>query len=81
VCCADGDAGGYFLVADIKSSGMDGLQWSKWLATEKGVACVPLVVFYAERPAGVSFQCTLVRFAICKSRTTIDEACRKLLAK
>ena len=61
-------------------AGMDGMQWSKWLAAEKGVACVPLVVFYAERPSGAAFQCTLVRFAICKSRATIDEACSKLLA-
>eukprot|EP00036_Acanthoecidae_sp_10tr_P016889 CAMPEP_0206311756 /NCGR_PEP_ID=MMETSP0106_2-20121207/13630_1 /ASSEMBLY_ACC=CAM_ASM_000206 /TAXON_ID=81532 /ORGANISM="Acanthoeca-like sp., Strain 10tr" /LENGTH=404 /DNA_ID=CAMNT_0053743019 /DNA_START=38 /DNA_END=1252 /DNA_ORIENTATION=+ len=80
VCCADGDVGGYFLVADVAASRMDGLAFSKWLATEKGVACVPLMVFYEGRPKGVPFECTLVRFAICKPRETIELACKKLLA-
>lgn len=78
VCCAAGDVGGYFLVADIQSSGMDGLEFCKWLASEKGVACVPLMVFYQSRPEGVDFNCTLVRFAICKPKSTIEAACLKL---
>jgi aspartate/methionine/tyrosine aminotransferase len=79
VCCADGDAGGYFLVADVHKSGMDGMAFSKWLAAEKGVACVPLMVFYQGRPEDDPFTCTLVRFAICKPQETIETACQKLL--
>ena len=80
VCCAEGDVGGYFLVADIGKSGKDGLAWCQWLAAEKGVACVPLVVFYEGRSSDVPFECSLVRFAICKPRETIELACQKLTA-
>ena len=50
VCCVNGDVGGYFLVADIAASGMDAMVFCKWLAAEKGVACVPLSVFYSAKP-------------------------------
>eukprot|EP00041_Stephanoeca_diplocostata_P010434 m.166070 g.166070 ORF g.166070 m.166070 type:complete len:298 (+) comp18146_c1_seq1:913-1806(+) len=79
VCCIDGEVGGYFLVADISSSGMDGMTFAKWLAKEKGVACVPLQVFYTPRANDPDWKCSLVRFAICKEPATIDTACAKLI--
>lgn len=78
VCAADGQIGGYFLVADVSSTGKTDLEFCKWIATEKGVAAVPLTVFYAPKPEG--WKCHLVRFAICKKRPTIIEACAKLTA-
>lgn len=78
VCCQGGDVGGYFLVCDVKSSGKSGLEWAKWLAAERGVACVPLSVFYEPR-VDPTWTCTLVRFAICKQRETIVKACAKLV--
>jgi len=81
VCCADGTVGGYFLVADVASTGKTALEFCKWLASEKKVAAVPLGVFYEPRPEGSDWSCSLVRFAICKQGATIEEACKKLAAK
>ena len=81
VCRAEGGAvGGYFLVADVAASGMDAFEYVKWLATEKKVAAVPLSVFYTPRPEGSDWRCTLVRFAICKERATIEAAVANLKA-
>lgn len=78
VCAADGQVGGYFLVADVSSTGKTDLEFCRWIAQEKGVAAVPLTVFYSPQPEG--WKCHLVRFAICKKRPTILEACEKLTA-
>eukprot|EP00039_Didymoeca_costata_P023829 m.8468 g.8468 ORF g.8468 m.8468 type:complete len:399 (+) comp3903_c0_seq1:114-1310(+) len=78
VCAAAGKTGGYFLVADVKSTGKSAMEYCRWLAKEKGVAAVPLDVFYAPRDR--DWRCSLVRFAICKRHETIVEACTKILA-
>eukprot|EP00043_Microstomoeca_roanoka_P008642 m.83075 g.83075 ORF g.83075 m.83075 type:complete len:433 (+) comp14330_c0_seq5:227-1525(+) len=71
--------GGYFLVADVSSTGMDATTFCHWLAKTKKVACVPMSVFFAD-PTD-SQVANLVRFAICKQPSTIKAACEKLLAQ
>ena len=67
--------GGYFLVADVSASGLDAMAFCRRLAQQHCVAAVPLSVFCAaETPATRS----LVRFAVCKRRETIQEACAHL---
>ena len=39
-------SGGYFLVADVRATGMSDLEYVTWLATRHGVAAVPLSVFF-----------------------------------
>jgi len=78
VCSVDGEIGGYFLVADVSGLGKTAIEFCKWLAEERKVACVPLDVFYEPRPADSDWSCSLVRFAICKQRETIEEACKKI---
>lgn len=77
---AGGGIGGYFLVADVAATGKDAMEFCKWLAATKKVACVPLSVFYQPRDDDPDWRCTLVRFAICKQRATIEAAVRQLLA-
>lgn len=81
VCAAEGEVGGYFLVANVKATGMTGMEYCTWLANEVKVAAVPLSVFYEARPDGDAWSGNyLVRFAICKQQATIEEACVKLEA-
>ena len=75
VCAAQG---GYFLVAE--TDGLADVEFCRWLAETKGVACTPMSVFYAT-PWPADAPCTLVRFTVCKSKELIDLACQKLLAK
>ncbi|EGD72300.1 aminotransferase class I and II [Salpingoeca rosetta] len=70
--------GGYFVIADVRSTGMDAMTFCKWLAAHKHVACVPLSLFSTD-PSDPHLS-TLVRFAICKKRETIHTACQKLNA-
>eukprot|EP00055_Hartaetosiga_balthica_P010362 m.43982 g.43982 ORF g.43982 m.43982 type:complete len:395 (+) comp7141_c3_seq1:22-1206(+) len=68
--------GGYFVIADASSTGMGGMDYCRWLAKTKKIACVPLSIFYETPDESVA---SLVRFAICKVESTIDTACKKLL--
>eukprot|EP01134_Creolimax_fragrantissima_P005464 CFRG5464T1 len=71
--------GGYFLIADVENTGKSDTEFVEWMVSNKGVAGVPMSVFYADVPAGVTpNKCTLVRFAICKKRETIAKACENL---
>jgi N-succinyldiaminopimelate aminotransferase len=68
----------YFLMADHSALGFaDDREACAWLTTEVGVAAIPPSVFYTRKELGRS----LVRFAFCKKRDTIDEACRRLRAR
>jgi len=66
--------GGYFLVAE--TDGMRDVDFCRKLAQEKGVVCTPLSPFYLNMQPEDT--CKLVRFTICKSRSYIEEACRKI---
>jgi len=73
VCPAQG---GYFLVCDVKSTGKTSVQFVEHLLTSKKVAGVPMDVFYF--PTENADPCTLVRFAVCKQKETIDAAIERL---
>jgi len=68
--------GGYFLIADVSGTGKTDTEFMRWLAETKGVICVPLSVFYASSNAPKS----LVRFAICKEKETIERAVNAIKA-
>ncbi|KNC87535.1 hypothetical protein SARC_00359 [Sphaeroforma arctica JP610] len=70
--------GGYFLIADVAKTGKSDTEFVEWLVKTKGVAAVPMSVFYQDPPAGTTKRCTLVRFAICKQEDTIAKACERL---
>ncbi|KAJ9463514.1 hypothetical protein DIPPA_26892 [Diplonema papillatum] len=63
-----------FLVADVSSTGKDDVEFVRWLAKEKGVAGVPLRMFFSPTPSGVLAPRSHVRFAICKDPAYIDQA-------
>ena len=69
--------GGYFLISETHDGEAD-IDFCRRLAEEKGVAAIPMSVFYstghwtAERP------CNLVRFTVCKSREYVQRACAAL---
>jgi aspartate/methionine/tyrosine aminotransferase len=76
--------GGYFLVADVSTTGLTSTEYCKALAGGAAkVACVPMDVFFdasKAKTSGVKTPDTLVRFAVCKQRATIlkcAEAIRK----
>ena len=71
--------GGYFLLANTLPTGMNGTAFCEWLAHNCGVSCAPLSVFYNGVEAE-SEENYIVRFAICKTRETIDAAVAKLEA-
>ena len=67
--------GGYFLCLDIhRLPGMDDLSFVQKLATKCGIAAIPMRLFYNNS----AIPRTLVRFAICKKRETIDKAIKAL---
>ena len=69
-------AGTYFILADFSElwSG-DDRSFAEHLAAEIGVAAVPPSVFYSARKEEGQ---RLMRFAFCKNRETLDEACARL---
>eukprot|EP00756_Hemistasia_phaeocysticola_P022224 Hpha_TRINITY_DN15820_c1_g18::TRINITY_DN15820_c1_g18_i1::g.187177::m.187177 len=71
VCPAEG---GYFLVADVGDTGLDDWEYCQWLAEDRKVAAIPMKMFYTETDT----RRTLVRFAICKEQSLIDEAAKRL---
>lgn len=74
VCPVDG---GYFLLANVRKTGMTAIDYCKWLVEHKKVACTPLFVFYTPKEEGAE-ENYLLRFAICKKRETIEKACEFL---
>jgi methionine aminotransferase len=72
-------AGTYFQIADYrKISHKNDVEFTRWMTTEKGIAAIPISVFYAKhtRPAGQ----TLVRFCFAKSPQTLEKASEILCA-
>eukprot|EP00512_Aurantiochytrium_limacinum_P008145 CAMPEP_0171535620 /NCGR_PEP_ID=MMETSP0959-20130129/17231_1 /TAXON_ID=87120 /ORGANISM="Aurantiochytrium limacinum, Strain ATCCMYA-1381" /LENGTH=408 /DNA_ID=CAMNT_0012081537 /DNA_START=54 /DNA_END=1280 /DNA_ORIENTATION=+ len=66
--------GGYFLVCDTRKTGKNDVEFARWMATAKGVVCVPMSVFHNN----VDAPDYLVRFAICKKPETIDAAVKAI---
>ena len=77
VCPAEG---GYFLVADVSSTGMTDMEYVHWSAKEKKVGCVPLGMFFAPNEDGSMKKSSLVRYAICKQRSLIEQAVKNISA-
>jgi len=66
--------GGYFIVADLSSTGLTDMQFIKAMIRAAAVACTPMSVFYTSTDAPAN----MVRFAICKNRQTIVDAIQRL---
>jgi len=63
-------AGTYFQLADYSEiSAYADTEFTRWMTTEKGVAAIPISVFYEIPPAQ-----QLVRFCFAKNDTTLEEA-------
>lgn len=75
VCPAQG---GYFLIADVSSTGKTDVEFFEWLADTKHVVCAPLSIFYADSHSPEAQKC--VRFAVCKTKAKIEQACAALSA-
>lgn len=72
------DTGGtYYVVADISSTGMTGVDFCMQLPVSKGVAAIPLAAF-TDNPEPWKYK---VRFAFCKRPEVIREAVRRLTAE
>ena len=68
--------GTYFMMADISHLGFaDDVAFCRHLTTQVGVAAIPPSAFYHNPTDGA----TLVRFAFCKTRETLEEARRRLV--
>jgi len=67
--------GAYFITADISGlTKTDGVEFSKWLIKEHGVAIIPSQKFYCNEERGLS----LVRFCFCKKDETLHQAAHRL---
>jgi methionine aminotransferase len=69
-------AGTYFQMADY--SGLDDrpdTEFANWLTTTRGVAAIPVSVFYAEPP-----EQRVVRFCFAKNDRTLEQAAERLCA-
>ena len=70
-------SGAYFIMADHSAFGeADDIAFCKRLIEDVGVAAIPPSAFYDDKSLGRS----LVRFAFCKKRETLEEAVRRLRA-
>jgi len=68
--------GTYFILADFSAlSDEPDREFARTLCRRHGVAAVPPSVFYSERPEEAR---SLLRFAFCKERATLEEAARRL---
>jgi len=65
--------GGYFLVADTTALKMDAMTFCDLMAEKAKVVAVPMATFYSEDPDP-----NLVRFALCKTEDTVQEAAARL---
>lgn len=69
------DTGGtYYVVADVSSTGLSGIDFCMQLPSTKGVAAIPLAAF-TDNPEPWKYK---VRFAFCKRPEVIREAVRRL---
>lgn len=68
--------GTYYLVADVSTTGMDGIEFCKQLPVTKGIAAIPLAAF-TDNPEPWRYK---VRFAFCKRPEVIREAVKRLNA-
>jgi methionine aminotransferase len=68
--------GAYFQLADYGAIAADqnDVQFCEWLVREKGVAAIPLSVFYANPPPGQR----LIRFCFAKETQTLEKAAARL---
>lgn len=67
--------GGYFQLVDYSEvSGLDDLEFCRWLTIEKGVTAIPLSPFYETPPAGQR----LARLCFAKNEATLDAAIERL---
>ncbi len=67
--------GGYFQLVDYSAvSGLDDLEFCRWLTIEKGVTAIPLSPFYDAPPAGQR----LARLCFAKNDATLDAAIERL---
>ncbi|WP_308606838.1 aminotransferase class I/II-fold pyridoxal phosphate-dependent enzyme [uncultured Corynebacterium sp.] len=72
------DTGGtYYVVADVSSTGLNGIDFCMQLPETKGVAAIPLAAF-TDNPEPWKYK---VRFAFCKRPEVIREAVRRLTAE
>jgi methionine transaminase len=69
-------AGAYFQLADYSAITKDrgDVEFCEWLVREKGVAAIPLSVFYAEPPPDQR----LIRFCFAKNTETLQKAADRL---
>ena len=68
--------GTYFQCVDYSAlSDQPDLAFCEWLATEVGVAAIPMSAFYEQPPA-----MRVIRFCFAKKEATLDEALRRLQA-
>jgi methionine aminotransferase len=68
--------GGYFQLVDYSEvSGLDDLEFCRWLTIEHGVTAIPLSPFYAAPPQGQR----LARLCFAKNEATLDAAIERLL--
>jgi methionine aminotransferase len=69
--------GAYFQVVDYSGlSAADDLAFCEWLATQGGVAAIPLSAFYETPPVGQR----LIRFCFAKNDATLEQAATRLRA-
>jgi methionine aminotransferase len=67
-------SGTYFQMADYSQlSELDDTEFAKWLTIERGVAAIPISVFYAKPPKQ-----KIVRFCFAKNHATLEQATEKL---
>lgn len=72
------DTGGtYYVVADVSSTGLSGIDFCMQLPTTKGVAAIPLAAF-TDNSEPWKYK---VRFAFCKRPEVMQEAVRRLTAE
>jgi len=73
-------AGTYFQLADYSAiSDMPDTEFTRWLTIEKGVAAIPVSVFY-EHPEQVQNTGKLIRFCFAKNDSTLGKAAEILCA-
>ncbi len=67
-------SGTYFQLADYSAvSDLPDVEFARWLTTDRGVAVIPISVFYREAPDS-----KLVRFCFAKQPATLDSAAQRL---
>jgi methionine aminotransferase len=67
--------GGYFQLVDYSAvSGLDDLEFCRWLTIEHGVTAIPLSPFYETPPTGQR----LARLCFAKNEATLDAAIERL---